>query len=209
VNRSAKSCLRWRRKLALFAAEGLEPPVAARVEAHLRSCPNCREALADYRALNDRLCVLGAQLPSVDPSPDLRRRWQAVLHQTDPAWTKSSERPWGEIIAWLPGGAKSWPALASCWVFIVVLRVLSPSVAAPAASTPYPPLDQVISLLLTGDSDPRPSPEQAGVEGACGATILEVVAGTPGVTARHRHPSWAPALRSSSVLLRQADGEDS
>jgi len=183
MSRSPQACRRWKRRISLLAAAALEPPAVARTEAHLGSCPNCQARLAELQALDHQLRALGRQLSSVDPSPNLRRRWQAALSGAEVTSIEPAQRwfggAWSDwIAAWLPGGPKSWPALAGCWVLIILLRFFSPGVAAPAASTPNPPLGQVLSILKTADSGQRLAPTRRGPEGASLTSGIEVVCRT-------------------------------
>jgi hypothetical protein len=150
---------------------------------------------------------MGEQLPSADPSPDLRRRWQAALSGSDPEAAELGA-PWfgwawpDWIAVWFPSGPKPWPALASCWVLIILLRVFSPSVSAPSASTPNPPLSQVLSILQTADSGQHLPPTRAEPEGAALPVVIE---GAGWVIAREISPQvlgQGPLTTHSRVFRR-------
>src|SRR5260370_32819568 len=66
--RSQPPCKTWAEKLALRQEE-LSPAERAALDAHLRTCPACAAAQADYHFLDSRLRAL--PLPALKPLPRL------------------------------------------------------------------------------------------------------------------------------------------
>jgi predicted anti-sigma-YlaC factor YlaD len=83
-------CREIRDKLELFAAQELTPEDRAQVEAHLKACDACREALAKVRRLEDLL--LTVPVPPVPEGFAGRVVAQARAQQAAPARPKPAFR---------------------------------------------------------------------------------------------------------------------
>ncbi|MCG6924450.1 MAG: zf-HC2 domain-containing protein [Acidobacteria bacterium] len=64
-------------RLALAAAEALDPGEQRRVDAHLRECPDCAAQAEQWRRLGDGL----RDLPTPVPSPGLLARTRATIER--------------------------------------------------------------------------------------------------------------------------------
>ena len=206
MSQTTHACWRWRRQVTLLASSALEAAALPRVQAHLDSCPRCRELFGEIAALNTGLRNLGSRLPSLEPSSGWHQRWRESLVASQPTRRKSaalrsgSGAGYGErIVEWLQPNPKWWPALAGCWVLIVFLRVLSPGISVPPPSNACPPLNRVLSVLRPADATPTSPPILRKPEGALVPEFLEpiVLAFRPSVALRDL--SGSPSARPVSA----------
>lgn len=76
--------------LALSAAGALDPEEQARVDTHLRECPDCAGQAKQWRTLGDGL----RDLPTPAPSAGLRARTRAAVERLQ---AEREERTWNRV----------------------------------------------------------------------------------------------------------------
>lgn len=119
------SCRSYRGALLDVALGAPEPPG---LEAHLASCPECREALERERAHVSRMDLELRSALEVEPSPALLSRARRRVAEKEP----SPARPW---LRWLvPAGV----GLAVLTGAILVGRRVAPPAAPPSAAVVRP-----------------------------------------------------------------------
>jgi len=157
VNWLFNPCRRHAVDLGLLAAGALARPDGDRLAKHLERCPGCRARLAQLRTLARELTQDGRNLPSVEPSPSLRRRWMAEIHRIAPATgeRRSEDRSragdWGApALPWLTGRRLAWSGIAAMWALILFFRFSAPDAPRPmAAAIPPPTLRQLLLAFRT------------------------------------------------------------
>jgi anti-sigma-K factor RskA len=88
-----------RENLPAYALGALDAEEARALEAHLPTCTACQAELAEYRAVSENLLMT---LPSLQPSPDLRKRLQSRLPSAQK--TRQTRLPWS-FPRWAAGAA--------------------------------------------------------------------------------------------------------
>lgn len=121
--------------VAELALDLLDGRQRAELLAHVEGCPHCRAALADHRALADRLATLA---PAADPPAGFEDAVLARLGMTQPA----SRRPPSRVLAW-----------AAAAVLVVAVAVGAGLLAAGGDAGRTPPRS-VTAALVTDTGQP-------------------------------------------------------
>jgi anti-sigma factor RsiW len=102
-------CGKVQQRLDLFATKELAPSMHEEIEAHLESCPECRQALARLRRLEDLLTA-----SSAPPVPEgFSARVVARAKERQAGVARSSPMPHGSLWpAWKRLGVSTGPAAA-------------------------------------------------------------------------------------------------
>jgi anti-sigma factor RsiW len=154
----SNKCRRYEKNISLLATGDLAQQERAVVEAHLAGCPACRTEFEKLRVLSGHFTKLGTDLPDVEPSPSLRRRWMVAVTE--------SSGPRTESIAivpptWLSGQRAAWGSLAAVWALVLFFRLSAPEAPKPAVATVPISLREVLLALKT---DPHRIPFDFGCE---------------------------------------------
>ena len=132
--KTGQSCRKCREAINLRLCGALESEEAARVEAHLAACAECRLYAEEVQATAAGLRWLGSR--DVEARPGFRARWTRAVGEA--ARPSSFAATAGAIVAWGRGLLRRnlRPALgvASLWILALVFRLSAPAVA-PSAQT--------------------------------------------------------------------------
>ena len=95
MSEHSANCEHWHDEMAAYALDALEPPEAAKLEAHLADCSSCTERL---RWLQPAVDVLPVTVTQQDPPAELRERLMATVRaeaaDADPAPAATPARRW-------------------------------------------------------------------------------------------------------------------
>lgn len=93
----------------LSDADRVSPDRAA-FDAHLATCPGCRQELAAIRQVWQRM----QSVSTPEPRPEMRTRFYAMLDTFEAAEKMAQQTPWAKLLSWLrqPGGAGMGSRLA-------------------------------------------------------------------------------------------------
>lgn len=109
---------RLKEDLAVYALDGLDPAVTARIDDHLRQCPECQGILREYHAVVD---LLPFALPATQPSEDglrtLKRRIRTEGRQRSSHSAHERRRLW----SWVPARSRLVPLVAIIGLIVILL----------------------------------------------------------------------------------------
>jgi anti-sigma factor RsiW len=152
--KTGQPCGRWREAIHLRVCGALEGREAARVEAHLARCAECRRYGEELQEAISGLRWLGSR--DVEPRPGFRARWtRAVEESTRPS---SFGEAAGALVAWGRGlllrNLRPALGIGSLWILALVFRLSAPA-AAPStqATAAHSPLE--IARALEADQSPK------------------------------------------------------
>lgn len=141
-------CRRHEADLSLLAAGMLPEDEQQPLSLHLARCAACRAKLEELRKISTRLAGLGGNLPQVEATEALRRRWMASVRESAVSGIAPAPAGEGVFSAWLTGRRLALGSLAATWTLVLFFRFSAPEVAAPAvAAAQLPPLREVLMVL--------------------------------------------------------------
>ena len=149
--KAAHNCRRCREAIRLGACDVLAGEEAARVEAHLAVCADCRRFAEELQAATTGLRWLATR--PAEPSPGFRARWTRAVEEA--AWPGSVSEAALALVSWwrafLLRNLRPALGVASLWILTLLFRLSAPEVGPPAhAATARSPLE-IYRALETGE----------------------------------------------------------
>jgi hypothetical protein len=163
--KTGQPCRRRREAIHLRVCGALEGQEAARVEAHVAICVECRRYGEELQAAAAGLRWLGSR--DVEPRPGFRARWTRAIQEA--ARPNSFEETADALATWGRGLLlrNFRPALgvASLWILTLIFRLSAPAVAPSTQSTAarspvelFRALEDHTQLLARQIGSPSPAP---------------------------------------------------
>ena len=133
--KTGQSCRKCREAINLRLCGALESEEAARVEAHLAACAECRLYAEKVQATAAGLHWLGSG--EVEARPGFRARWTRAVEEA--ARPSGFGEMAGALVAWgrglLQRNLRPGLAIASLWVLALVFRLSAPAVSPSTQAT--------------------------------------------------------------------------
>jgi anti-sigma factor RsiW len=133
--KTGQPCRRWREAIHLRVCGALEGQEAARVEAHVDCCAECRRYAEELRAATTGLRWLGSR--DVEPRPGFRARWTRAVEEA--ARPSSFGDTVGALVACWRGlllrNLRPTLGVASLWILALLFRLSAPEVPPPTPTT--------------------------------------------------------------------------
>ena len=148
--KTGQPCGRWREAIYLRACGALEGQEAARVEAHLAGCAECRRYGEELHTATVGLRWLGSR--DVEPRPGFQARWTRAVEEA--ARPSSFGEAAGALAVWGRGlllrNLRPALGIGSLWILALVFRLSAPAVTpSTQATAAHSPLE--IARALAAD----------------------------------------------------------